>query len=96
MAEDIANRRRLQKNRPLQSGGLLTVAKARRIAKVREDDELAKARRVVQAAEQRARNKIKRVYADAAKEARKWRLTGRLGPAEVVEELGKLRLLRRI
>jgi len=95
MAEDIANRRRLQKNRPLQSGGVLTVAQARRMVKVREDDELAKARRVVQAAEQRAHNKIKRIYADAAKEARKWRLTGRLGPAEVVEEVGKIRLLCR-
>jgi hypothetical protein len=65
------------------------------MVKVREDDELTKARRVVEAAEQRAHNKIKRVYADAAKEARKWRLTGRLGPAEVVEEVGKVRLLRR-
>jgi hypothetical protein len=64
--------------------------------KVREDDELAKARRVVQAAEQRAHNKIKRMYADAAKEARKWRLTGRLGPAEVVEEVDKIRLLKRV
>jgi hypothetical protein len=94
LAEDIANRRRLQKSRPLQSGGVLTVAQARRTIKVREDDELIKARRVVQAAEQRAHNKIKRVFADAAKEARKWRLTGRLGPIEVVEELGKIRLLR--
>jgi hypothetical protein len=62
MAEDIANRRRLQKNRSLQSGGVLTVAKAHRMVKVREDDELARARRVVQAAEQRAHNKIKREH----------------------------------
>ncbi|KAK3304799.1 ankyrin repeat-containing domain protein [Chaetomium strumarium] len=67
MAEDIANRRRLHKNRPLQSGGVLIVAQARRMIKVREDDELAKARRVVQAAKQRAHNKIKRVRAEATR-----------------------------
>jgi hypothetical protein len=96
MAENIANRRRLQKNRPLQSGGVLTVAQARRKVKFREDYELAKARRLVEAAEQKERNKMKRFAADVAKEARKWRLTGRLEPAEVVEEVGKIRLLRRV
>ncbi|OWT42926.1 transposase [Pochonia chlamydosporia 170] len=79
----------------LQSGGVLTVAGGRRMVVQREEDLLAKARRVVEAAELRAQKARKKVFSDAAKEARKWRLTGKLNPGEVYETGFQLRLLKR-
>jgi hypothetical protein len=61
----------------------------------RKEDDLAKARRLIEAAETKAHNVIKRTFAEAAKVARKWRLTGRLAPAEVVDSVGGSRLLKR-
>jgi hypothetical protein len=61
----------------------------------REEDQLAKAQKLVEAAEQRAYNMRKRYFEEVAKEARKWRVSGRLGRAEVVDsDLGS-RLLKR-
>jgi hypothetical protein len=96
MAEAVAQARRHQKNRPLQSGGVLTAAQTRRIIKQRDEDEVAKASRVVEQAEIRERNAFKRAFTAAAKEARKWRMTGKLGPAEIVESGKEKRLLRRL
>ena len=61
----------------------------------KKDDDLEKARKLVEAAETKAHNAIKRAFAEAAKEARKWRLTGRLAPAEIVDSDQGGRLLRR-
>ncbi|KAK4148489.1 hypothetical protein C8A00DRAFT_19691 [Chaetomidium leptoderma] len=96
MAEAVALARRHQKNRPLQSGGVLTAAQARRIVKQRDEDEVAKARRVVEQAETRERNALKRWFAAATKEGRKWRMTGKLSPMEVIESGKEKRLLRRV
>jgi hypothetical protein len=94
-AEQVQRRRRALKNTPLQSGGVLTVAQGRRMVQQREEDQLAKARRVVEAAELKAHNARKRCFFEAAKEARKWRLLGKLLPAEVSESGVGCRLLKR-
>lgn len=78
LAEEQAYRRRLNKNRQLQSGGILTVADSREITKKLEEDELTKARRVVEKAEQQMRERRKQLPFEVAKVARKWRADGRL------------------
>lgn len=95
LAERVQKQRRAMKNSSLQSGGVLTVAEGRQMVQQREEDQLAKAKRLVEAAELKARNARKRWYFEAAKEARKWRLTGRLDPVEVVDKEGGRRLLKR-
>ncbi|KAK3897358.1 hypothetical protein C8A05DRAFT_19857, partial [Staphylotrichum tortipilum] len=96
LAEATARARRNSKNTPLKTGGVLTVAQGRAMVVQRKEDDLMKARRLVDAAETKAQNAMKRVFAAAAKEARKWRVTKRLGPVETMDsEYGK-RLLRRV
>jgi hypothetical protein len=60
-----------------------------------KEDDIEKARRLVEAADQKAKNARKRLFEEAAKEARKWRTSGRLGRAEVVDSEGGKRLLIR-
>ena len=84
------------KNTPLKSGGVLTVADGRRMVEKRGEDQVAKARRILEAAETKARNARKKVFLEAAKEARKWRLLGKLSPVAVYESAFLCRLLRRI
>jgi hypothetical protein len=60
-----------------------------------KDNDVEKARRLVEAADQKAKNACKRLFEEAAKEARKWRTSGRLGRAEVVDSEGGKRLLIR-
>jgi hypothetical protein len=94
-AEDTRKRRRLIKNTPLQTGGVLTVADAREMIQHREEDEVEKARKILEAAEAKVRRAYKRWFEEAAKEARKWRISGKLLPANVYDsELG-LRILKR-
>ncbi|OWT42482.1 DDE superfamily endonuclease domain-containing protein [Pochonia chlamydosporia 170] len=95
VGRDVAKRRRAMKNRTLQRGGVLTVANGRHMVRRREDAALTEARRRVQAAEQRARNGYKRWFDAAAKEARKWRTSGRLEPAAIYETDRSCRLLKR-
>ena len=83
------------KNTPLQSGGVLTVEEGCHMVVQRQEDAVAKARQLVRAAELKDRNVRKRVFLEVAKVARKWRLTGRLAPAEVSETGFGLRLLKR-
>ena len=94
-AEQIQKQRRAMKNSQLQSGGVLTVDQGREMVLQRKEDKLSKAVKVVEAAQLKARNTIKRCFNDAAKEARKWRITGRLGPAEIYESGREFRLLKR-
>ena len=82
MAECIKQQGRAMKNTQLQSGGVLTVAQGREMVHKRED-QIAKARKVVEAAELRAHNARRRWFEEAAKEARKWRASGRLGRVEI-------------
>ena len=66
-----------------------------KIAKVaREFEILVKAMKAVEAAQLKARNASKRCFNDAAKEARKWRITGRLDPAEIYESGRECRFLK--
>jgi hypothetical protein len=94
LAEQTARERRAQKNTPLQVGGVLTVEQGREMVHQRAENEVEKARRVLEAAEKKDRKTRKKVFIAAAKEARKWRLEGRLDPAEVVdsEKGSKLRI----
>jgi hypothetical protein len=74
---------------------VLTVDQGREMVLQRKEDELSKVVKVVEAAQLKAHNAIKRCFNDAAKEARKWRITGRLGPAEIYESGWECRLLKR-
>ncbi|KAK3686099.1 hypothetical protein B0T22DRAFT_443199 [Podospora appendiculata] len=85
MAEAIAKQRRAMKEVTLNSGGVLTVEEGRQMVVQREEDSLAKARRMVEVAEQRYKTRVKDTYFDAAKEARKWRIEGKLQPCEIYE-----------
>jgi hypothetical protein len=60
-----------------------------------KEDDIEKARRLVEAADRKALNARKRLFEEAAKEARKWRVLGKLGRAEVVDSEGGKRLLIR-
>jgi hypothetical protein len=60
-----------------------------------KDNDVEKARRLVEAADRKVKNKQKRLFEEVAKEARKWRTSGRLGRAEVVDSEGGNRLLIR-
>ena len=95
MVEEIAKRRKAFKNTPLQSGGVLTVAQGREMVQQKDEDQVAKARKIVEAAESKAYNARKRCFEEAAKEARKWRISGKLGRAEVCDSEHGVRLLKR-
>ena len=94
-AQEISKSRRASKNTPLKSGGVLTVEEGRRIANNAVETELEKARRLVEAAEERFKKATQRAFENAAKEARKWRLTGRLLPALIINRDCNCRYLRR-
>lgn len=95
LAATLATRRRAMKNKPLQSGGILTVAKGREMVEQSKEKEEEKVAARVDAARLKRRNIYKRLFEDAAKEARKRRrVGGPLEPAEIVDSEG-VRLLRR-
>jgi hypothetical protein len=94
-AERVQKQRRALKNTPLQSGGVLTVAEGRAMVIQKEEDMLAKAQKLVEAAEQKARNKFKNLFSDTAKEARRWRISGKLKACEIHESGKGVRWLRR-
>ena len=71
------------------------MADGRAMVVQKNDDDLVKARKMVEAADLRERNAFKRWFTAIAKEARKWRMTGKLAPAEVVDSNGGMRLLKR-
>ena len=60
-----------------------------------KEDDIEKARRLVEAADRKAKNAQKRLFQEVAREGRKWRTSGRLGRAEVVDSEGGNRLLIR-
>ncbi|RKF64261.1 hypothetical protein OnM2_020017 [Erysiphe neolycopersici] len=94
-AERIQKTRRAFKNRPLKSGGVLTVAEVRKMVKQVEDQAVEKAIRLVEVTDLKLRNSYKRWFFEAAKEARKWRCKGKLSLAAVFEAGKECRLLRR-
>ena len=49
----------------------------------KEEDRLAKARKLVEAAEQKTHNKVKILFSDTAKEAHRWRISGKLKAYEI-------------
>ena len=79
----------------LKSGGVLTVEEGRRMANNAVETELEKARRLVKAAEERFKKATQRAFENAVKEACKWRLTGRLLPALIINRDCNCRYLRR-
>lgn len=93
-AKIMAQRRRAMKNRPLQSGGTLSVEEARKMVVQRDDEDLYKARKLVEAADRRDRNRFKKAFSEAAKTARKWRMDKVLDALEICDEKG-VRYLRR-
>ncbi|KJZ68083.1 hypothetical protein HIM_12526 [Hirsutella minnesotensis 3608] len=95
MAERTRKQRRAMKNVQLQSGGVLSVAEGRQMVKRREEDQVAKARKVIEDAEKKTRNARKRWFEETAKEARKWRASGRLERAEVCDSDRGKRWLKR-
>jgi hypothetical protein len=95
LAEETARRRQPGKNTSLQSGGRLRVEDARKIIRQNKEDDIEKARRLVEAVDRKALNARKGLFEEAAKEARKQRVLGKLGRAEVVDSEGGKRLLIR-
>lgn len=93
-AKRTAIRRREHKNRVLQAGGVLTQDDTLQIAMQKAEDEVAAAHRVLAREAEKQNKRWKQQANMAAKVARRWRLTGRLKPAEV-NETGHTRLLRR-
>jgi hypothetical protein len=87
-AELMQRQRRAMKNRPLQSGGTLSVEEARQMVVQRHDDGLARARRIVEAAQNKLRNLYKKNAFEAAKKARKWRVAKVTDALEFYEDNG--------
>lgn len=87
-AELISKQRRAVKNRPLQTGGVLSVANARMMVEKKVVDEVQRARAVVEAAEKKAYNYAKKVFFEAAKLARLRRRLGLLESLVITDEKG--------
>ncbi|KJZ69554.1 hypothetical protein HIM_11047 [Hirsutella minnesotensis 3608] len=79
LAEKTRQLRRAMKNRPLQSGGVLTVAQGRHMAARKEEIEFQRAQRKVEASRARYDKALKGWYLEAAKRARAMRMARRLG-----------------
>jgi hypothetical protein len=94
-AEIASLRRRASKNRPLKTGGILSIKDGRRMVTQRAVDEYGLLKRRTEALDKKARNAAKKRFEDAAKKARKLRMEGRLSPLEVYDGSGVVRLLRR-
>lgn len=94
-AERANQLRRASKNKPLKSGGILTVEEGRRMSDKAGADEIARARRLVEAAEKKAHNNAKKVFFEAAKKARSWRISGQLKPLEIWDSNRGYRVVRR-
>lgn len=71
------------------------MADGRQMVRKREDEALIKAKNLAEAAGQKALNLRKRAWKEATKEARNWRTTGKLKPAEISDGSGVLKRLRR-
>ena len=95
LAERIQQQRKGMKNIQLRSGGVLSVAQGREMVQQRGEDQVARARKVVEGAEKKAHTARKRWFEQAAKEARKWRASGRLGRVEVCDSERGTRWLKR-
>jgi hypothetical protein len=94
-AEQASQMRRASKNRPLKSGGIISVADGRRMVQQKENNALSRAQKVIDTAEKRQRNYAKRTFQDAAKKARKWRMDGLLDPLQICDSKGGVRSVRR-
>ena len=79
-AEEMQRLRRAFKNKPLKSGGILTVAQGRQMVQQKANNDLKRAQQLVKAAEQKQHNYIKKVFFEATKTARRWRIEGRIQP----------------
>lgn len=94
-AERVSKQRRTGKSCKVQSGGVLTAEQGREMVKKKGEDEVVKAQKILEAYYERAKRTAKKVFSEAAKEARKRRIDGRLGPGEIIDIAGRSRLLRR-
>ncbi|KID93241.1 transposase, partial [Metarhizium majus ARSEF 297] len=85
-AQILSQQRRAMKNRPLKTGGVLTVDDGREMVQQKVNNDISLARRVVKAAEKKHHNFAKRVFFEAAKKARQWRRTSVLDSLEIWDE----------
>jgi hypothetical protein len=95
MAEGLRKQRKAGRNRPLQHGGVITVANGRKMVTQSDHKEEEVARQVLKRAATRRHNAMKRAFEATAKAARKRRLEGALEPLYVVDSIGGGRHLRR-
>ncbi|KJK73638.1 hypothetical protein H634G_11103 [Metarhizium anisopliae BRIP 53293] len=93
-AELISQRCRAMKNRPLKTGGIISVANAREMVRQKAFDEVDKARRVIEAADKKRHNLVKKAYFETAKKARRWRRESLLEPLEIWDKKGVHRVRR--
>ena len=95
LAEEIRQKRRAYNNKPLQTGGVLTVAHARAMVQRQEEDERAKAEAVLQRLDEKERKLHQKASNEAAKKAREWRNKGIIKPVYIVDREGSGRYLIR-
>ncbi|KAK9443864.1 hypothetical protein MAN_10845, partial [Metarhizium hybridum] len=95
MAEELRKQRKAGKNRPLQHGGVITVADGRKMVRQSDHKEEDAARQMLERVAKRRHNAMKRAFEAAAKAARKRRLEGILEPLYIVDSIGGGRHLRR-
>lgn len=88
LAEETRQKRRAYNNRPLQTGGVLTVAHARAMVQRQVEDERAKAEAVLQRLNEKERKLHQKASNEAAKKAREWRSKGTLKPIYIVDREG--------
>ncbi|KJZ70664.1 hypothetical protein HIM_09937 [Hirsutella minnesotensis 3608] len=96
LAEKTRQLRRAMQNRPLQSGGVLTVAQGRQMAARKEEIEVQRAQRKVEASQTRYDNALKRWYLEAAKKARAMRMARQLGEMLVYSGSRGCKAIRRV
>ncbi len=95
LAETIARKRRAGKNTSLQSGGILTVEQGREmVAQEAEKASVELMKQIVQM-EAKYMNLVKKAVFEAAKEARRWRVVGRLARIQVEDGSGRTKWLKR-
>ena len=59
------------------------MAQGRHMVQKKKENELERARQIIKAAEEKRRRAAKKTFREAAKKARKWRLAGKLKPADI-------------
>jgi hypothetical protein len=96
LAEATRQRRKAYNNKPLQTGGIITVAQARTMVQKQEENERAKAEAILQRLDEKEKRLHQKVANEAAKKAREWRNKGILNLLYIIDKEGGGRLLKRV